>query len=203
MRLVRRHMLACAAACCATLPGRPRAQGFGLLCDFAGFGFGGMPPIIGPGTPQAEQDVEDVQDAIEFDAPILIVQAAGGNAFAMREPGTGRLVIGYNPMFLDRLLQIGGPYAPMSVLAHEVGHHANGDTSWRGAMSHPWSRELGADFVSGLALARIGASAEEATRALRAMFSFGSPSHPDTPRRVAAVLDGWRRGDGGGDLRLR
>lgn len=81
------------------------------------------------------------------------------------------------------------------MLAHEVGHHANGDTTWRGGMRHPWMRELGADFVSGLALARIGASPEEATRAPRALFSYGTPSHPDTPRRVAAMLDGWRRGE--------
>lgn len=198
----RRSSLALVCACCAVGDRSARGQSFPLLCDFAGFGSGGLPPIVAPGTPLALRQVAEIQRAIDFDLRILVVQAGGGNAFAMRDPQTGQAVIGYNPQFLFQLLQIGGPAAPTSVLAHEVGHHANGDTTWRGAIRHPWQRELAADFVSGLALARLGASPDEATRALRAMFNLGSPSHPDTPRRVQAVLDGWRRGDGGGELRF-
>jgi hypothetical protein len=196
----RRAALAGLICACCSRPGRAVAQRFAMLCDFAGFGFGGMPPIIGPGTPLALRQVAAIQQAIGYDAPLLVVQAGGGNAFAMRDPQSGRPVIGYNPQFLFQLLQLGGEAAPTSVLAHEVGHHANGDTTWRGIEQHPWQRELGADFVSGLALARLGASPEEATRALRAMFNLGSPSHPDTPRRVQAVLSGWQQGNGRGRL---
>ena len=34
------------------------------------------------------------------------------------------------------------PVAPFSVLAHEVGHHANLDTTWAAQFRHPWQREL-------------------------------------------------------------
>lgn len=198
MPLPRRALLGCIGACCLS----PRAaRASGVLCDFAGFGAGGAPALAAHGSGRAVAEVKAVQAAIGFHAPLAVFQAAGGNAFAMLGAG-GVPLIGYNPAFLGHLDRIGGRFAPVSVLAHEVGHHANGDTAWRGAARHPWLRELGADWISGLALARLNATAEEATRALRAMFNLGSPSHPDTPRRVQAVLDGWHQGGGSGALRF-
>lgn len=178
-------------------------QAFGtprLLCDFVGFNSNSLPQFIAEGVPDAYQAVWQIQRAIGFPARIRVMQAAGGNAFAVVLP-PGVPVIGYNPNFFNWLHMNGGPAAPISVLGHEVGHHANGDTTWRGTIQHPWGRELGADFVSGFALARLGAGPEEATRALRLMFSvIGSASHPDTPRRIAAVVAGWSRGGGSGGL---
>jgi hypothetical protein len=198
MSFRRRSLLACLGACC--LGARP-SRASGLLCDFAGFGAGGAPPLVGPGSGRAVAEVKAVQAAIGYAAPLAVFQAGGGNAFAMLGPN-GTKLIGYNAGFLSQLDRIGGRFAPISVLAHEVGHHANGDTSWQAAARHPWMRELGADWVSGYALARLNASAEEATRALRAMFNHGSATHPDTPRRIHAVLAGWQQGGGGGALRF-
>lgn len=197
MRLGRRSLLACLGACCA---GAVPAKASGLMCDFAGFGAWQAPPALAPASARAVAEVRQAQAAIGLNLPIQVFAAGGGNAFAAAPNGIP--VIGYNPWFLSQLDQIGGHFAPMSVLAHEVGHHANGDTHWQAQMRHPWQRELGADFVSGFALARLNASADEATRALRAMFTGGSPTHPDSPRRIAAVLDGWNRGGGAGRLKF-
>jgi hypothetical protein len=57
----------------------------------------------------------------------------------------------YNADFLGDLFAC-NEMAGMTVLAHEVGHHAMLDTTWMGQFRHPWVKELGADWVSGLAL---------------------------------------------------
>jgi hypothetical protein len=85
----------------------------------------------------------------------------------------------------------------MTVLAHEVGHHAMLDTTWAGQYKHPWTRELGADWVSGLAMRRIGASLPDTLSGIQCsmgVFSPGSPSHPDSQSRLQAITQGWWAG---------
>lgn len=205
-KLSRRSVLRIAAfglIATATIQRVPSAWGQAFLCSYAGnIGLG----RLAPATPVAWQDVQRAMSVIGLRIPIQVFQGQTGNALALVMPdqfGTPIPTIVYNPNFLNQLYQLGGRYASMSVLAHEVGHHANRDSSWMGQFKHPWQRELGADFVSGLVLGRIGASLDEATRALRAMFSlFGDPGHPDTRRRLNAVTDGWLAGGGRGQFRL-
>lgn len=105
----------------------------------------------------------------------------------------GRPIITYNPSFLNYLANK-NEWAAISVLAHEVGHHINNDVSWYGSFKHSWTKELQADFISGYVLYKMGASLSDARFALSLMFSWmGSESHPDSPRRLAALTQGYNR----------
>jgi Zn-dependent protease with chaperone function len=106
---------------------------------------------------------------------------------------SGMPVILYNITFLNNL-SYANTWAPISVLAHEVGHHYNADISWFGQFVHPWTRELKADYVSGYALFKLGATIDDAQAAFRVMFTLqGSESHPDTPKRMEALAAGYLR----------
>lgn len=105
----------------------------------------------------------------------------------------GRPIITYNRGFMNYLAS-NNSWAPISILAHEVGHHISGDISFYGSFQHPWTKELRADFVSGYVLYKMGASLYDATSALRLTFSWmGSSSHPDSPRRIDALTQGWNQ----------
>lgn len=85
----------------------------------------------------------------------------------------------------------------MTVLAHEVGHHAMLDLAWANQFKHPWTKELGADWVSGLAMKRLGAPLDDTLSGIQCgmgPFSPGSPSHPDSQRRLLAIQQGWEAG---------
>ncbi|MEO1329901.1 MAG: hypothetical protein AAFW46_09585 [Pseudomonadota bacterium] len=172
------------------------------LCAYAG-----APRIsrLAPATRRAVDEVSQIQRAIGYAQPLHVFRGDAGNALAsIVSDGSGRRrrVIVYRPEFMESLYRRGGPGAPLTVLAHEVGHHANGDFSYRAQHKHPWRKELGADYIAGLALARLGYRSADATRALMMLYRrYGSRTHPDTPRRVEAMRAGWR--DGGGRDRLR
>lgn len=162
------------------------AQGGGSLCSFSRMTGGGR---LDPATNKARGVVDSVARALGMSGRIDVFQSNGvQNAAAHPVGGVGPYnTIVYNPDFLNKLHQA-HPAAPVSVLAHEVGHFTP-----QGAFApHPWTRELTADYVSGCAMRRLDNTEEEATIALRTMFDmFGSPSHPDTPRRLEAMMQGF------------
>ena len=179
----------------ATLVGNPtvvEAQSYRLLCSWSGGRNSGQGLV--PARGRAAAEVRDIMNAIGFRAPMQVfiggVQNAGATII------NGRMAIIYNRNFLGRLASC-NRFAAMTVLGHEVGHHANRDTSWSGRNRHPWSRELGADWVSGLAMRRLGISltgAQSGIRCSMGVFSPGSRSHPDSERRVRAITEGWYAG---------
>lgn len=151
------------------------------------------------------QIVTAITRVIGFNIRIQMGEIAGGNAMALMYPygGYGQPVpsIFYNPYFMDELEYEGGEGAVISVMAHEVGHHANADTTWYGRYRHPWDREFGADWVSGLFMGLIGAPLGEAQSALRVMIRMfgpfnGSMEHPHAIQRLDAVTAGWIAGGG-------
>nr|WP_321237216.1 hypothetical protein [uncultured Psychroserpens sp.] len=118
-----------------------------------------------------------------------------GNACASNYQGMP--IITYSSQFMNYLASKNS-WAPISVLAHEVGHHINNDISWYGSFKHPWSKELQADYVSGYVLYKMGASLNDATSAFQHMFSWmGTTTHPDTPRRIDALTQGYIRAANG------
>jgi len=99
-------------------------------------------------------------------------------------------VVLYNPDFMNRMQRLHGA-APISVLAHEVGHFSQAG----GYAPNSWTRELSADYISGVSMRRLGYDNGSASVALRSMFdAFGSSSHPDTPRRINAMMSGYSNG---------
>jgi len=122
------------------------------------------------------------------------VRAASiANAAALLH-GDERYVL-YNPRFLDDVSRRAGtPWAAISVLAHEIGHHLGGHTlDDRSSRPHT---ELEADQFSGFVLARLGASLDEAQAAMRLMGAWrANKSHPAGQARLDAIRDGWELAD--------
>lgn len=181
-----------AAAASLALPRSAASQTFPILCGWSGgpgYGTG-----LAPAAPQAVTEVQDVMRAIGFHAPMQVYRGGVENAAATVIGGGPAIV--YNPYFLNALAGC-NPVAARSVLAHEVGHHANQDTTFMASYRHPWSKELGADWVSGLAMRRLGvdlALAESGIVCSFGAFSPGSASHPDSMNRLSAIRAGWHAG---------
>ncbi len=123
-------------------------------------------------------------------APNFEIKAAGVPNAAAAIYG-GRRFILYDQYFVRSLTQqTGTKWAAVSVMAHEIGHHLNGHT-----LSQIGSQpkfELEADYFSGFVLEKLGASLDEARRAME---RFGnptaSPTHPAKHDRLAAITNGW------------
>ena len=77
----------------------------------------------------------------------------------------------------------------LSVLAHEIGHHVNGDTAINQRSSH--SEELSADYLSGFLMYQFGASLKAALAWTHGLSKKGSESHPPRAQRQQAVEQGW------------
>lgn len=97
----------------------------------------------------------------------------------------------YDNRFLTALDQYSNTkWASISVLAHEMGHHHNNHL-FTGPGSTP-AKELEADYFSGYALAKVGATLSEATAAMQRISPLqGNASHPGRAQRVDAIQKGW------------
>jgi hypothetical protein len=144
-------------------------------------------------TFQSDDEAEDVVKKIVAAVglvPNFDIRIGGiGNAAAVIENGK-RLII-YDQFFIRDLTQkTGTKWAAISIMAHEVGHHLNAHTL-DGRGSRP-NIELEADSFSGFVLQKMGASLEEARRAMELM---GTPiatrTHPAKHDRLAAITKGW------------
>ncbi len=112
-----------------------------------------------------------------------------------------RSVIFYNPRSLDALeTETGTPWSAVSVIAHELGHHYYGHSEM-GVNGVPASEillcELDADYFSGFALARVGATLADAQAAQKALDAVETELHPCSPQRLRAIEAGWRDGKAG------
>jgi hypothetical protein len=109
-----------------------------------------------------------------------------------------REAIFYNPKSLDELeRKTGNPWSAVSVIAHELGHHYYGHShvSTRDvAPEISRQNELDADYFSGYALSRLGASLEDAEAAQRSLNDDETMFHPSAARRLQAIEAGWLDG---------
>lgn len=101
-----------------------------------------------------------------------------------------RLVV-YQPAFMAEIMQRTASYwALIGVLAHEIGHHANGHTLYR---SWGHDKELEADRFAGFVLGRMGATEEQALSGIRIYGDTAATvTHPVREEREKAVAAGWR-----------
>ncbi len=118
------------------------------------------------------------------------VRAAGVPNAAAVIRGTKRYIL-YNQYFVEQLKSATkNNWAPVSVMAHEIGHHLSGHT-----LDNLGSRpnlELEADYFSGFILQRIGGSLDDARAAMTRIGTVtGSSTHPPKHDRLAAITSGW------------
>jgi hypothetical protein len=143
--------------------------------------------------------INSLAAACGFAAPVSL--GRGPVAFAQAMTIEDRAVILYNPRSLSELEHTTGtPWAGVSVLAHELGHHYYGHTHegmlGSDADSIP-QHELDADYFSGYALARVGGTLDNAQAAQRALDMDETLFHPGAARRLRAIWAGWLDGAAG------
>lgn len=102
----------------------------------------------------------------------------------------GKRFIIYNNNFISQVeVLTKNEWGPISILAHEVGHHLNSHLLQGG--SKPDS-ELEADYFSGFVLQQMGATMQDSQVAMKIFGSdAGSLSHPAKTERLAAISAGW------------
>lgn len=103
-------------------------------------------------------------------------------------------IIAYNTEFMKEvnIATQNNNWAPVSIMAHEIGHHLSGHTLAQGGSQPP--TELEADKFSGFVLYKMGATLDDAKKALETLIpEQGSATHPGRAKRIAAVTDGWQQ----------
>lgn len=101
-------------------------------------------------------------------------------------------VIAYNRDFISevRAATADNDWAPISIMAHEIGHHLSGHTLVPGGSQPPI--ELEADRFSGFVLNKMGASLPDTTRAIETLIpEADGETHPGRAKRLKAVTSGW------------
>jgi hypothetical protein len=144
---------------------------------------------------QAKAVIQEILDAIDEDVSFEVRAAKIPNAAAAM--AKGKKYILYNPLFIAILYKATGSnrWAPISILAHEIGHHLLGHTLQRNGGSQP-SLELEADEFSGFVLRRMGASLEDAQLAMRvASTRRATATHPGRYDRLESIANGWVKSD--------
>ena len=134
--------------------------------------------------------VRTILDSINWKQNFTLQEQDGINNAYATIVRNKRFII-YDNRFLTALDQYSKTnWASISVLAHEIGHHyyshlvsGNGSTP---------AKELEADYFSGYALAKVGASMADATAAIQKIAPVqGNSSHPGRDARVDAIRKGW------------
>ena len=122
----------------------------------------------------------------------FVVRSAGVPNAAATIRRDKRFIL-YNQYFMRKMKKAtGSPWAAVSIMAHEIGHHLNGHTlDNRG--SRP-SIELEADYYSGFILQKLGGTLDQARIAMTRLGSeTGSSTHPPKRDRLAAITNGWTK----------
>jgi len=106
--------------------------------------------------------------------------------------GSGGRFLLINPEFFEQMEKVSN-WGAMVVIAHELGHHlALHNLGGDHAPERRRQMELEADHFAGFALARLGASLDEAQVIFKALPDLGTTTHPDRASRLGAVEKGWR-----------
>jgi hypothetical protein len=102
-------------------------------------------------------------------------------------------VIAFNKDFMHivRDATRGNTWAPVSIMAHEIGHHLSGHTITPGGSQPP--TELEADKFSGFVLYKMGATLTDAQTAMATLVTEGpdGKTHPGRGKRLSAIKEGW------------
>ncbi|MDO6596699.1 hypothetical protein Q4512_07215 [Oceanihabitans sp. 2_MG-2023] len=97
----------------------------------------------------------------------------------------------YDNDFFNRINdKAANDWAAISILAHEIGHHLNGHSLNNKGSNHKY--ELEADYFSGLSLAKMGATLEQAQSAINTLkYEKATRTHPAKKDRLLQIEKGW------------
>ncbi|MDX8347390.1 OmpA family protein [Cognatiyoonia sp. IB215446] len=145
--------------------------------------------IIFDKLPNVEEKIERILSAVGTSNNLFESYSGTVESAAAILAGPRKFII-YNQDFFDRLAEKCDPeFAILGVLAHEIGHHFH-DHQLRA--EDVYIEELEADRFSGVYLARLGATIDQAKCALENFGSVDSTtSHPARQERLAALSSGY------------
>lgn len=164
-------------------------------CSYDGqpvrFGIGGQAPR------DCRDMIEQVMNFTGLPQNFQVTEADVPNAAAailLDQQKVPQRVIAFNPDFIELVRREtgGNPWAAVSIMAHEVGHHLAGHTIQPGGSQPPI--ELEADKFSGFVLYKMGASRQDTLKAIQTLVPESvrhDSTHPGRAQRVGAISDGW------------
>ena len=164
-------------------------------CSYDGSPLAFSPPDLSKGGSSGKQVVAEIMRYTGLPANFVVVEGQVPNAAAVIMAGPDKVprrVIAYNPAFMGEVIRAtqANNWAPVSIMAHEIGHHLSGHTIVPGGSQPPI--ELESDKFSGFVLYKMGAPLADAQRAIATLIpEADGETHPGRRKRLAAIANGW------------
>lgn len=164
-------------------------------CSYDGSPVTFSPPDLSKGGSSGKQVVAEIMRYTGLPANFVVVEGKVPNAAAVIMAGPDKVprrVIAYNPTFMGEVIRAtqANNWAPVSIMAHEIGHHLSGHTIVAGGSQPPI--ELESDKFSGFVLYKMGAPLKDAQNAIATLIpEADGQTHPGRKKRLAAVANGW------------
>lgn len=164
-------------------------------CSYDGSPLAFSPPDLSKGGSSGKQVVAEIMRYTGLPANFVVVEGQVPNAAAVIMAGPDKVprrVIAYNPAFMGEVIRAtqANNWAPVSIMAHEIGHHLSGHTIVPGGSQPPI--ELESDKFSGFVLYKMGAPLKDAQNAIATLIpEADGQTHPGRKKRLAAIASGW------------
>lgn len=164
-------------------------------CSYDGSPLAFSPPDLSKAGGGGRQVVAEIMKYTGLPANFVVVEGQVPNAAAVIMAGPDKVprrVIAYNPGFMGEVIAAtkANNWAPVSIMAHEIGHHLSGHTIVPGGSQPPI--ELESDKFSGFVLYKMGAPLADAQRAIATLIpEKDGQTHPGRRRRLSAIAEGW------------
>jgi len=167
-------------------------------CSYDGSPVKFTPPDLSQGSgAEGTRVVGEIMKYTGLPQNFEVVRGEVPNAAAVIMLGPDKIprrVIAYNPQFMGDVSRAtrNNNWAPVSIMAHEIGHHLSGHTIVPGGSQPPI--ELEADKFSGFVLYKMGATLADSLKAIETLVpEQDGQTHPGRRKRVNAIADGWKQ----------
>lgn len=165
-----------------------------MICAFNGASLNEMGVKLGKPSPEAVKVIQWIVDLIGIENDFVVKSATFKRsplAYAALSGGTERHVVYDVDLFLAKDGKLS--FVDIFLLAHEVAHHINSDTSIFGRSKH--MQELRADRYGGVIVNKLGGSLDDAIAVTKHFSKSGSKTHPPRSQRVQAIKEGWQHAE--------
>lgn len=142
---------------------------------------------------EAKEIVDEILDSVKWTENFRLQEKNGMNNAYATMINKVRWII-YDNDFLENLDDYANTkWASISVIAHEMGHHYYNHVVNGQGSTIP--TEIEADYFSGYAMEKQGATLDQSLAAMKAIASDrASATHPGKSDRLAAITRGWNAG---------